>query len=96
MPTYRHGSGFMHLKMTNTAKRPAPAPCCARIPRGSPAIGATMRCCAISSVLCDHVLLDGSTCDAPLCVDHAHEIEHDKHLCPTHLAERRDNEPELF
>jgi len=35
MPIYRHGTGFMHIRMTNTKKHPAPAPCCARIPHPS-------------------------------------------------------------
>lgn len=95
MPIYRTPLGFVYIKMTNTKKRPAPASCCARIPHSSLIVGATMRCCAISSYLCDHVLPDGGTCDAPLCADHAHQVAQDKHLCPTHLALRRDDEPGL-
>jgi hypothetical protein len=96
MPIYRTPQGFVHIKMTNTKKRPAPAPCIARIPNGSLVVGSTMRCCAISSLLCDWELADGKTCDAPLCTEHAHEIGHDRHLCPIHLAQHRDSAPELF
>lgn len=72
----------MHVKMTNTKKRPAPAPCCGRI-----AVGAgTQRCMAMSTLLCDHPLETGGTCDAPLCEEHANEIGPDRHLCGLHFA----------
>lgn len=94
MPTYRTPAGFVHIKMTNTKKHPAPAPCAARIPNGSRIVGSTMRCCAISSVLCDWPVADG-TCNAPLCAEHAHEVGPDRHYCPTHLAEHRAHFPEI-
>lgn len=86
MPTYRTPTGWMHLKM---AKGKAPAPCAARIPNGSAIVGSTMRCCAISSFLCDHLGLDGKTCDAPLCEEHATQTGPDRHLCPLHVEQQR-------
>ena len=85
MPTYRMGAGFVHIKMTNTKNRPAPAPCCARIPSTPPFPG-TVQCMAISSILCDWPMEDGRTCDAPLCEEHAHEVGPDRHLCWLHAA----------
>ena len=82
MPTYRMGNGFVHLKMTNTKKHPAPAPCCARMLHE----GRTVRCMAISTILCDWKLDDGRTCDAPLCAEHAHDMGKDRHLCDLHFA----------
>ena len=84
MPTYRTPHGFVHIKMTNTKKRPAPLPCCARISSTPPFTG-TVQCRAISSILCDWPV-EGGTCDAPLCVDHAHAIGPDRHLCGLHFA----------
>jgi len=83
------------MKMTNTKRHPAAPPCAARIPNGSPVVGSTMRCCAISMFACDWPVGDG-TCDAPLCVEHAHEVGRDRHYCPRHFDEHRANEPELF
>jgi hypothetical protein len=86
------GTGFVHIKMTNTRKRPAPAPCVARIERSSIGQAAnnsqnnSVRSCAISSYLCDWTMDDGRTCDAPLCPEHAHEIGPDRHLCGLHFA----------
>ena len=87
MPTYRMHGALVHIKMTNTKKRPAPLPCAALIPVGSRIVGSVMRCCAISSILCDWPV-DGGTCDAPLCDQHAHAIGPDRHLCPIHAAQR--------
>lgn len=42
----------------------------------------------ISSLLCDWPLEDGSTCDAPLCNEHALAIGPDRHLCPLHAPRR--------
>ena len=80
MPTYRTPHGFMHIKMTNTKKHPAPAPCCARIQIE----GRNVRCMAMSTKLCDFKLDDGRTCDAPLCDEHAHDMGKDRHLCGLH------------
>ena len=84
MPTYRMHGALVHIKMTNTKKRPAPLPCCARISSTPPFTG-TVQCRAISSILCDWPV-EGGTCDAPLCVDHAHAIGPDRHLCGLHFA----------
>lgn len=88
MPIYRFGTGFVHIKMTNTKKRPAPAPCCGRIP----ASAGTQRCMAMSSLLCDWPLEDGGTCSAPLCEEHAVEVGPDQHLCAMHAAQRAPEE----
>lgn len=93
MPFYRHKGMVMHLKLSGP-KSKHPKPCVARIP-AQPGPG-TVQCCGISTMLCDWRLSDGQTCDAPLCPDHATEIGPDRHLCPTHLAEHRAAQPELF
>lgn len=80
MPTYRVNGMLMHIRMTNTKKRPAPAPCCARIEIA----GRPQRCRAMSTILCDFPLEGGGTCDAPLCPDHATEVGHDRHYCQIH------------
>lgn len=81
MPYYRVGGVLMHIRMTNTKKRPAPAPCAARIVLE----GKAVRCMAISSLLCDHPLEGGGTCDAPLCAGCAREVGPDQHRCPIHM-----------
>lgn len=91
MTTYRTPHGFMHIKMTNTRKRPAPAPCCARIELD----GRGVRCMAMSGYLCD-APVEGGTCDAPLCDEHAKAIGPDRHLCPIHAEQQRAAAPELF
>jgi hypothetical protein len=88
---------WVHLK-TAKGRHALAKPCVARIPLDgcSRTVGTSQRCCAISSLLCDWVLSDGSTCDAPLCADHAHQIGPDTHLCPTHAAQRlREQEEEV-
>lgn len=50
---------------------------------------------AISSLLCDWPV-DGGTCDAPLCEEHAYEISPDRHLCPRHRVMKCDITPELW
>lgn len=84
MPYYRvPGVGMVHMKMTNTRKRPAPPPCRAVLHvDGKP----PQRCCAISTLLCDWPLEDGGTCDMPLCAEHAGQIGPDQHLCIAHLT----------
>lgn len=103
MPWYRVNGMLVHIKMTNTKKRPAPAPCCAFIPRPTSGFSPTnevekidmVRCMGISTILCDWPV-KGGTCDAPLCADHAQAIGPDHHLCPLHFAQQRAAEPELF
>jgi hypothetical protein len=88
MPTYRMGSGWIHIKL-GKSKRPAPARCRAPhvfTPGGKPGI-----CGAMSTLLCDAPVGDG-TCDMPLCPEHGVEVGRDRHLCPKHAAEQ----PDLF
>lgn len=98
MPFYRLHGTIVHVKLSGSAKSRAPAPCCARVPSsedGKPEV----RCMAISSILCD-ALIDGGTCDAPLCEQHAHAVGVDRHLCPIHAGQQaafeRPRQPELF
>lgn len=91
MPTYRTPTGWIHMKMTNTKKHPAPAPCVATILVD----GKACRCRAISTILCDWPV-EGGTCDAPLCADHAQATGPDTHLCPVHVARMRETTAELF
>jgi hypothetical protein len=93
MPIYRVGGMYVHIKMTNTKKRPAPAPCCARIPNPNKPSG-TMHCRGISTFLCDWPV-EGGTCDAPLCAEHAGQIAPETNLCPVHLVLHRRDHPEL-
>lgn len=83
MPFYRFGSGFMHIKFGGKARKNPPAQCVAPLELN----GKVVRCCAMSTFLCDHELEDGKTCDAPLCEEHATAIEPDRHLCPRHLLQ---------
>ena len=98
MPFYRINGMAVHIKFSGKGAKHPPAPCAARIPvdECSRTVGPTQRCCAISSYLCDWQLVDGRTCDAPLCADHVTEVGANRHYCPLHLAEHRDAEPELF
>ena len=97
MPWYRVHGTMVHIRMTNTKKRPAPAPCCAPIPNPSKEAGKPeVRCMAISTYLCDWPLDGGGTCDAPLCEEHARLIAPDRHLCPRHVKQRDDERPQLF
>lgn len=89
MPFYRVGGLMVHIKMTNTKKRPAPPPCCGRIALE----GIDRRCMAISTILCDWPV-EGGTCDAPLCAEHAHAIGPDRHLCPRHAKQMA--QPDFF
>lgn len=86
MPTYRMGTGFVHVKMTNTKKYPAPAPCAAWLK-----LETERRCCAMSTKLCDWPLIEGGTCDAPLCDEHAHSVGPDRDYCPTHYRRHLAN-----
>lgn len=86
MPWYRMHGMMVHLKLSGKAAKNPPLPCVARITYDNPTVPST-RCCAISTLLCDHELEDGKTCDAPLCPDHATAIGPDRHLCPRHVRE---------
>ena len=43
----------------------------------------------ISALLCDGPGRRGSTCDRPLCLQHATEVGPDRHLCPRCAAQQR-------
>jgi hypothetical protein len=92
MPFYRVNGLMVHLNLGGKLRKNPPAPCCAPTTLD----GKRVRCCAISSFLCDWDLSDGKTCDAPLCHDHAVEIGRDRHLCPRHAAQRAEIQPELI
>jgi hypothetical protein len=98
MPFYRMNGLLVHLKLGGP-KSKHPKPCAALIPdpraegRGPKP---RVRCLAVSTFLCDWKLDDGSTCDAPLCPDHATEVRPNVHLCPIHLAQQRERQPGLF
>lgn len=81
MPFYRVGGTMMHLKLSGKLAKNPPAPCCGRIQIE----GADHRCMAISSILCDWPV-EGGTCDAPLCEQHAHQVGPDRHYCRAHRA----------
>lgn len=94
MPFYRVGDTMMHIKFGGKLAKNPPAPCCARRPskwEGKPEV----RCMAMSAFLCDWPV-DGGTCDAPLCEEHAHQVAADRHYCPRHRAEQQRAAPELF
>lgn len=94
MPFYRVNGMMVHLKLGGKLKKNPPAPCCARIPSipgGKPEV----RCMAISTLLCDWPV-DGGTCDAPLCEEHAHQVGPDRHYCRAHRALQLLAVKELF
>lgn len=91
MPFYVVNGCPVHIKLSGKAARNPPAPCVARVERD----GHEQRCRGISSFLCDWPV-DGGTCDAPLCAEHAHQVGRDRHYCPTHAALHSVREPELF
>lgn len=91
MPIYRTAGGWMHLKLSGP-KSKHPKPCVARIPTDRPG---TVQCMCISTILCDWPV-EGGTCDAPLCADHATEVGRDRHLCPAHLVLEQAARPGLF
>lgn len=84
MPFYRFGTGFAHIRLSGKARKNPPAACAAPFELN----GKVVRCCAMSSYLCDFELANGKTCDAPICDEHARQIGPDRHLCPTHASER--------
>ncbi len=84
MPIYRVDGMLMHMKLGKSKRHPPPAPCCCVINQA----GKRTRCLAISIYLCDWELLEGGTCDAPLCAEHVQEVGPDRHLCPAHAAQR--------
>ena len=86
MPFYRVNGAMVHIKMTNTKKRPAPAPCHQTITIE----GRACRCMGISTTLCDWPV-DGGTCDTPMCAEHshAHPTKADTDYCSRHWAKYR-------
>ncbi len=42
-------------------------------------------CMVMSDKLCDWPIAEGYTCDAPMCADHAHNIDFAKDFCHTHV-----------
>ena len=73
------------------------------LPGGVRAIICTRRqrprcaCGVFSSLQCDAPTHRRSgTCDRHLCAACAVEVGLDRHLCPTHQAQQRQVEPELF
>lgn len=90
MPLYRINGVMVHVKMTNTKKRPAPEACREPITLN----GARMRCYGMCTILCDWKE-NRVSCDKPVCKEHATEIGPDQHLCPEHAA-MRAKQPVLF
>jgi hypothetical protein len=91
MPFYRVGNTMMHVKFGGKLAKKPPAPCCANVEIN----GRAQRCMAMSAFLCDWPV-DGGTCDAPLCADHAHQVAADRHYCPRHRGEQLRTQPGLF
>lgn len=74
MPCARYnikGLGAVFLKFGKGVQSPAPC----------------VECRDVSEFFCDYQVVQGVTCDVPLCKGHAHEIGPDKHLCTRHLAQ---------
>lgn len=87
MPWYRVDTMFVHLKLACKAAKNPPAQCRARHTWSNSGI-AVHHCCAMATLLCDHINSDGKTCDAPLCEEHATLAGPDFHLCPLHVKQR--------
>lgn len=86
VPYYRIDGTMVHLNLGGKLRKNPPAACRARHTWSNNGI-ARYHCCAMATLLCDHQLSDGTTCDMPLCAEHAHEAGPDRHLCPTHRNE---------
>lgn len=89
MPYFRVNGLMVHLNLSGRAK--STKPCVATIELE----GKACRCMAISTILCDWPV-EGGTCSAPLCEEHAHQVGPDRHLCPIHARLQREQSPELF
>jgi len=44
------------------------------------------RCVALASALCDHVMGNAKTCDAPICSTHADHVADEIDFCPAHAT----------
>jgi len=88
MPFYRVNGMVMHIKFGG--RRKPPAPCVAKVQEST---GTMVCCCDISSYLCDWKVGE-STCDAPLCENHAHQVGRNRHFCPKHHAEHTHQSPQ--
>jgi hypothetical protein len=87
MPFYRI-PGFDGMVHINFGRRKGPAPCLADLRLD--------KCCAMSGYLCDWPIGDeGETCEMPLCDAHATQVEKNRHYCPAHAAQWRDECPQL-
>lgn len=91
MPYFRVNGMMVHLKLSGRAK--STKPCVATIEID----GKACRCMGISTALCDWTV-EGGTCDAPLCEQHAHAhpTKANTDYCPRHWHKYRESEPELF
>lgn len=80
MPFFRINGMRVHIKLGGK-KSSRPKPCCAPVEVG----GQRIHCEAMSSILCDWPV-EGGTCDAPLCSDHATSVGLDLDYCPRHAS----------
>lgn len=55
--------------------------------RGRRAVARCRWCGASAPLACDHSIVRGKTCDAPMCHAHAFAIGRDAHLCPDHATQ---------
>lgn len=92
MPFFRIGGTVVHMRMSGPKAR-QPKPCVARIvdPRApaGPGRKASVYCLGVSGFACDWPV-EGGTCDAPLCTDHAAEVAPGVHYCPIHMRHYRE------
>lgn len=92
MPFYRVNGTLVHVRMTNTKKRPAPPQCRETIAVG----GHNEACLGMATLLCDFELPGGGTCDRSICACCAVQVGPNRHLCPFHSMQApRPTRPQL-
>lgn len=90
MPFFRVGGLMCHIKLSGKAK--GVKPCCVPVD----IYGPTQACAQFGEYLCDWETGERSTCDRPVCAEHAVQVGPNRHLCPEHAAKRGQRQEGLF
>lgn len=82
---------MVHLKLSGKAK--GLKPCCTPVTLFG---DKPQPCMQIGEYLCDWETGERTTCDRPVCAEHAVQVGPNRHLCPEHAAKREQRQPGLF